>query len=334
MHLSAFFFKQGDEVAFDALAGAAARYASDPAFSQVAARLAADVAPGFMGVEQAALVADAIDALCHACASDTALGKALDGADGELAAALRGSSRLKGGVASIDSMDAAMRRAGAYSRITAETAKWRDLLARLETGEVPRRHLTMVTSRSFLDAYYGDMGGTCLSAKPELILRPGTIICRLWDEDERRIRGMCVFVYSAGPARSAGIGKFWYAFAFNPLRSLTRGMGSRELAILWLGFRAVAEELSARSGLPVLIPGLGQHGPSVPGAISNDGAFATLVANYELAAGSPVVYDASGFSVYYTKAVFTEAAVAIDPRHPESYRAKAELLKLGALRNP
>jgi hypothetical protein len=111
-------------------------------------------------------------------------------------------------------------------------------------------------------------------------------------------------------------------------------MGSRELAILWLGFRAVAEELSARSGLPVLIPGLGQHGPSVPGAISNDGAFATLVANYELAAGSPVVYDASGFSVYYTKAVFTEAAVAIDPRHPESYRAKAELLKLGALRNP
>ena len=332
MHMAAFFFKQGDTAAFDALAGAAARYASDQAFSRVAARLASDVAPGFMGVEQAALVADAIDALCHACAADASVGGALAGADGELAAALRGSSRLKGGVASTDSMDAALRRAGAYPRITAETAKWRDLLARLETGEAPRRHLTMVTSRSFVDAYYGDMGGICLSAKPELILRPGTMVCRLWDDDERRIRGMCLFVYSAGPARSAGIGKFWYAFAFNPLRSMTRGMGSRELAILWLGFRAVAEELSARSGLPVLIPGLGQHGPSVQGAVSNDGAFATLVANYELAAGSPIVTDASGFSIYYTKAVFAEAAVAIDPRRPGSYRARAELARLGALR--
>ena len=331
VHLAAYFWKPGDEAAFGALAGAAARYAEDPSFSEVAARLASDVAPGFMGVEQAALVADAVDALCAACAADEALLAALGKADGDLATALRGSSRLRGGTVSRESMDAALRRVAAYARATAETAKWRDLLVRLEKTEAPRKDFSLRTSRSFLDAYYGDMGGVCLSTKPELILRPGVLVARLWDVDEARIRGMCLFVFSPGPVRSAGIGKFWYAFAFNPLRSLLRGMGTKEMAALYLGFRALAEELSARSGLPVLVPGVGARGPSAHGVVSNDGAFETLAANYEIAAGSRLVADASGFSVYYTKAAFAEAVVAVDPRKPESYRAAAELRAMGAL---
>ncbi|PKL23191.1 MAG: hypothetical protein CVV47_15935 [Spirochaetae bacterium HGW-Spirochaetae-3] len=330
VHLAAYFFKPGTDAAFGALAGAAARYATDPSFSTVAARLASDVAPGFMGVEQAAVVADAVDALCAACAADKALAAALEKAEGDLSDALRGSSRIKGGAVSRESMDAALRRIAAYARVTAETAKWRDLLVRLETAKAPRKGFSLRTSRSFLDAYYGDMGGICLSAKPELILRPGVLVARLWDVDESRIRGMCLFVFSQGPARSAGIGKFWYAFAFNPLRSLLRGMGTKEIAALYLGFRALAEELSARSGLPVLVPGIGPRGPSSHGVVSNDGAFETLVANYEISAGSPRVSDASGFSIYYSKAAFTEAVVAIDPRRPESYRAVAELRAMGA----
>jgi hypothetical protein len=331
IHLAGHFFKPGDGPAFEAMAGAAVRYGKDPAFSSIVARLALDVAPGFMGVEQATLVADAVDALCAACASDESVIKSLGKASDELAAALRGSSRLKGGASSAESMDAALRRVTAYTRITAETAKWRDLLAKLSSERQDLRNFSMRTSRSFIDAYYGDMGGICLSANPELILRPGVIACRLWDEDEHRIRGMCLFVVSTGPARSAGIGKFWYAFAFNPLRSLMRGMGSRELATMYLGFRATAEELSRRSALPVLVPGIVPKGILTHGIVSNDGTFAALVANYELAAGSPHVADARGFDVYYPKSAFADALVIVDPKRAGSYRAQAELKKLRAL---
>ncbi|MBN2874249.1 MAG: hypothetical protein JXM71_04065 [Spirochaetales bacterium] len=334
VHLAAYFYKPGDDASLVALAGLVARYAADPTFSAIAARLATDVAPGFMGVEQAALVADAIDSLCAACAADGSIAAAINSAEGELATALRGSSRLKAGVASADSLDAALRRVSAYQRITAETAKWRDMLAKLETAKRPARSFTLRTSRTPLDAYYGDMGGICLSAMPELVLRPGVMVCRLWDDDEERIRGMCLFVYAAGPVRSAGIARFWYAFAFNPLRSLIRGMGSTELATLYLGFRTVAEEISRRSALPVLIPGLSERGIVVPGIVSNDGAFSSLVSNYERAAGSPYVNDASGFSVYYPRATFAEALIAVDPRKPESYRARGELEQLGAITRP
>jgi len=332
MHLAGHFFKPGDGPPFEAMAGAAVRYGKDGNFSSIVARLALDVAPGFMGVEQAALVADAVDALCAACAADDSVTKALGKAEGELASALRGSSRLRGGGPSAESMDAALRRVTAYARITAETAKWRDLLAKLSSDKPDQKHFTLRTSRGFLDAYYGDMGGICLSGFPELILRPGVIVCRLWDEDEHRIRGMCLFVLSTGPARSAGMGKFWYAFAFNPLRSLMRGIGSRELATLYLGFRASAEEISRRSALPVLVPGIGPKGILTHGMVSNDGTFATLVANYEQAAGSPHVADARGFDVYYPKAAFADALVIVDPKRPGSYRAQAELVKLKALR--
>jgi hypothetical protein len=285
-----------------------------------------------MGVEQASMVADAVDALCAACAADKAVTKALADAGDELAAALHGSSRVKGGAASAESMDAALRRVSAFARITAETAKWRDLLAKFSADKPDRRDFTLRTSRSFIDAYYGDMGGICLSGYPELILRPGVTVCRLWDEEEKRIRGMCLFVLSAGPVRSAGMGKFWYAFAFNPLRSLMRGMGSMELATLYLGFRASAEEVSRQSSLPVLVPGIGPKGMSTHGIVSNDGTFGTLVANYELAAGSPHVPDARGFELYYPKSSYANALVIIDPRQPGSYRARAELEKLKALR--
>jgi hypothetical protein len=206
------------------------------------------------------------------------------------------------------------------------------MLAKLSIGATEHRDFTLRTSRSFLDAYFGDMGGICLSGYPELILRPGVMACRLWDEAEKRIRGMCLFVLSTGPARSAGLGKFWYAFAFNPLRSLMRGMGSRELATLYLGFRALAEHISKESGLPVLVPGVGPKGILTHGIVSNDGTFSTLVANYELAAGSPHVRDAKGFSVYYPAPAFADSLVIIDPKRPDSYRARAELEKLKALR--
>jgi hypothetical protein len=332
IHLAGHFFKPGDKAAFDAMAGAAARYGKDPAFSSIAARLALDVAPGFMGVEQASMVADAVDALCSACAADKAVTKALADAGDELAGALRASSRVKGGAASAESMDAALRRVSVFARITAEAAKWRDLLAKFSADKPARRDFTLRTSRSFIDAYYGDMGGICLSGYPELILRPGVTVCRLWDEEEKRIRGMCLLVLSPGPVRSAGMGKFWYAFAFNPLRSLMRGMGSMELAALYLGFRAAAEEVSRQSGLPVLVPGIGPKGMVTHGIVSNDGTFGTLAANYELAAGSPNVPDARGFELYYPRSSYANALVIVDPRRPGSYRARAELEKLKALR--
>jgi len=111
-----------------------------------------------------------------------------------------------------------------------------------------------------------------------------------------------------------------------------RGMGSRELATLYLGFRAAAEEISKESGLPVLVPGVGPKGIITHGIVSNDGTFGTLVANYELAAGSPHVPDAKGFSLYYPLSAFADSLLIVDPKRPASYRARAELEKLKALR--
>ncbi len=323
VHACSHFAKQGDASCLAVLAGAAARYSESEAVARVIKRLRADVAPGFLGVEQCASLADAIDAILTAMAEDEALASSLDTDEKDFIFLLKKTGRMRSPKPSFDSLDTAFRKLAGYAKITGEAAKWRDMLSRLDHGKAVKRKFTIFGSRSSVDAYYGDMGGICLSAHPELIRRPGVIVGRLWDEQEQRIRGMCLFAYSQKGAPLSGIPKFWFAFAFNPLRSLMRGMGARELLALYLGYRTLAETLARKTKTPILLPG-----PATHGLVSNDVTFATLIKNYETAAGGKPVHDAEGFSIYYPPSAFAESMLIIDPAVPESFNAEKQLRTL------
>ncbi len=320
VHACSYFAKQGDEACLAVVTGAATRYSDNETVGRIVKRLRADAAPGFLGVEQCALLADAMDAILAAMAQDGPLLASLGTEERNFAFLVKKTGKLRSSKLTFDSLDTAFRKVAGYSKITGETAKWRDLLSKLDHAKMIKRKFTIYGSRSSVDAYYGDMGGICLSAHPELVNRPGVIVGRLWDEQEQRIRGMCLFVYSQKGAASAGIGKFWYAFAFNPLRSLMRGMGTRELLALYMGYRTLAETLARKTKMPILLAGPGTYG-----LISNDGAFATLIKNYETAAGAKPVHDADGFNIYYPPSAFAESLLIIDPAVPETFHAEKQL---------
>jgi hypothetical protein len=351
VHAAAYFHKSADHAALAVLSSAVQRYRNDPVLAALVARLSSAVAPGFMGVEQAAMLADTVNAICTAAADDPLLDRILAEATGPLQAVLVRTCRTRGTTRPAEAFDAALRRLAGYARLVAETAKWRDLLSKLASREArsgasgteartgdagtdtPQqkgadRHFRCYTSRSALDAYYGDMGGICLSTKPELILRPGVMIGRLWDCGEQRIRGMCVLALVVRQKPIPGEPpRFWFAFAFNPLRSLTRGLGTNQLLTIYLAFRALAEHIALRTTLPVMLPGIGSYG-----LVSNDQSFASLVVNYERNAGSSQIQlDPHGlFAIHYPRRAFADAMLIIDPGKPETLRATTELIRMGA----
>jgi hypothetical protein len=87
----------------------------------------------------------------------------------------------------LDALDAAAKKMTGYAGMQAERAKWQGTLNKMEQKDEKYFHsMQIYTSKTFMDSFYGDMGGICLSRYPEQILHPGFFVQRLTDNTEKQ----------------------------------------------------------------------------------------------------------------------------------------------------
>lgn len=335
---AAWFGEPGDELSMPVLQAALARYGESAVVKELLHQLVADISPAdiaisFLGVEQAGQLCDLLDALCVALASDTALLECMEAIrqeNGELLDCLQNSSPAESLPFSLVALDAAFRRLCEYGRICLELAKWRDLLGKLSQDQSPKRHLHVTLSRSPLDVLSPFMGGRNQAADDPAVAnflkRPGVLTGRIADEPSGALLGSCLFAYQQGGGNSGLPEKYWQFFAIEPSRVLLRSMGSRSFLAVYLAFRALAEGLAKKTGMPVVMPGNGQTL-----LLSRDPAFAAIVDSYERKTPAPPVHDTRGIGLYGVSQYGQTGLLVIDPRRPASFRAVRELKALGCL---
>jgi hypothetical protein len=215
---------------------------------------------------------------------------------------------------SLDALDAAAKKMTGYASMQAERAKWQDILEKMERKDEKYFHdMEIYTSKTFMDSYYGDMGGICLSAQPQQILKPGFFVQRLLDNTEKQIIGMSILYLSSGGFGSPLVmaKNFWQAFAFNPLASVLSHYSEKQQLYLYLQYRMNMEKIAWTTKLPVVLSGI-----DTPwGLISNNGYFGDMIRKYEYSKlTAKKVSNAKGLSVYYKESAFAVALVIIDPR--------------------
>ena len=217
-----------------------------------------------------------------------------------------------------DALDAAAKKITGYAALQEERAKWQSILDKLESKDKSYFHqMELYTSKTFMDSYYGDMGGICLSGHPEMVRRPGFFIQRLADKTDKEIIGMSIlFLSDQGfSERKIKTKHFWQVFAFNPLSSVLYRCNLEQQLYLYLQFRLNMEKLAWQTKLPVLITGI----DTSSGLISNSSSFGTLIHQYETSKRTArKVYDAKGLAVYYDEVEYAYALVIIDPRGYEN----------------
>jgi hypothetical protein len=236
----------------------------------------------------------------------------------------------------LDALDAAAKKFTDYAALEAERAKWQSILDKQENKSAEYFHqMEVYISKTFIDSYYGDMGGICLSEQPQQILQPRFFVQRLVDLTDQEIIGMSVLFlstqgFSDGPALTKN---FWQAFAFNPLQSVLDHYNTEQQLFLYLQFRHNMEKLAWQTKLPVVLSGIDTSW----GLISNNAAFGELIHRYETQKPTARrVHNAKGLSLYYKEKEFARALVIIDPRRHEqiadlstipTFYAHRELLK-------
>ena len=255
--------------------------------------------------------------------------------DKEIAAVLQGDTVLqeileqyiitKKKEVTLDALDAAAKKITAFASLQAERAKWQSILVSMEEKDSKYFHeMEIYASKTFMDSHYGDMGGICLSTQPQQILKTGFFVQRLADLTDRQIIGMSVIYLSARGFSTNEIEapNCWHAFAFNPLFSFLRNCTEEQALFLYLQFRLNLEKVARMTKIPVVLSGIESSG----GLISNSGYFDKLIRRYELSKTTANrVYNAKGFSVYYSQDEFAKALVIIDPRGYEDVEDLTEI---------
>jgi len=225
----------------------------------------------------------------------------------------------------LEALDAAAKKMIDYASMQAERAKWQGILDKLEQKDKKYFHnMEIYTSKTFIDSYYGDMGGICLSGFPSQILRPGFFVQRLADNTEGQIIGMSILYLSNGgyDTHKDRTKNFWHAFAFNPLSSVLKHYSQEQQLFLYLQFRLNMEKTALMTKLPVVLSGI----ETSHGLISNNGYFGNMIREYEHSKSTAIrTYNAKGLSIYYNEDAYANALVIIDPRGYEQVAEAAEI---------
>jgi len=215
-----------------------------------------------------------------------------------------------------DALDAAARKVTSYAALQSERAKWQSTLDKLEHKD-PKyfHHFNLYVSKTSVDAYYGDMGGICLSNHPQAITNGGFYIQRLADQTDKEIVGMSIMYLSQdGFGSPKPAKKFWQAFAFNPLHSFLQHCNEEQQLYLYLQYRLNMEKLAWSLKIPVVISGIDAGW----GLISNDSSFGNILHNYELSKATAKRVTAKGIAIYYDEKRYANALLIIDPRGYEN----------------
>jgi hypothetical protein len=289
-----------------------------------------DIAVEMLTFRQFNYIINTIDTLVHTFLSDEKLHRLVGSATdktGRFREVLRPFIITRKKEFDIESADAAIKKLLSYAKLTAERAKWQNLVEAInKKGSKYFKRYCLYTSKSFMDSYYGDMGGICLSSKPDAITWNSFFNVRLVSETENEIVGIALLFGSVNGLDSyrRNCGLYWHAFAINPLHSLLSRMSTRQQLILYLNYRKLFEEVSAVTGRIVVLSGVSSYG-----ILSNDSSFRDLFLSYEKRYRPVRVHDACGLELYYNEKQFADAFVIIDPEKPETFRAEMDLKKMG-----
>ncbi len=304
----------------------ARRYIADPAVSSRIGFLREDTAVEFLGIDQLSYIINTMETIIALFLNDEAVNEfvARDDDDAlETKRVLAPFIITRNGECTLEAVDAALRRLFSYNRITRERARWQGLREAADRSTAIKTSPFVIrSSKSMMDSYYGDMGGICLSLRPDVIRSHGFLVFRLMSVTEREILGMCLASESASGIHSydPSVRKFWHAFSFNPLSSLLMHLGLDSQLYLYLQFRKALEDLALASGNPVVLSGVATHG-----LVSNDEGFRGLVVAYEAKKKPVRVRDAMGLELYYGEHMFADALVMIDPRKRETLAADRDM---------
>jgi len=299
------------------------RYASDATLQGRLNVLRSDVAVDLIHLRQLEMLVETIDGLARLVSVDTELEKTINSNETRrenLEELLAPFIIVRSKKLSMEAIDAALRRVTGFARLTAERARWQELLDLLEKKDTkffePYR---LYASRTIMDAYYGDMGSICLSGIPEAIKDPSLQVIRLTSGSERKIKGIALMYRSQSGLSSymQKRGAFWHAFAFNPIPSLLHHLTKRQQLYLYLNYRRIIEDVSHNTMLPVVVSGIHTWG-----IVSNDNSFSELILSVEKRFNAIEVDDAVGLSLFYSETSYKEAMVIVDPGRPETFLAE------------
>ena len=228
---------------------------------------------------------------------------------------------------SSESLDAAFNKLSASGKLNAERSKWQDILENTEKRiKEKKSSFKLLLSKTSIDAYYGDMGGICLSNYPAEIKKEGFYVVRLISKDEDLIVGISLAVLANAGIPSLGIKSYWGVFAFNPLSSLLSSFSYRNQLYFYLQYRKVLEQLSTKTALPIVIVGVDSHG-----IVSNNSSFKDLILRYEERKKKPAqkILDANGISLYYDEANYKKGLLIIDPSDKLTFTADSSIQVYG-----
>jgi len=303
--------KTGDEFTRELAGYMVRRYGSDPSIADRLFYLREDVPIELLTFEQAGWIINTVEALARHLNNDVnrILEKYSDREEEILEVTapflVTRSKRLD-----VDALDAAFRYMFSYNKMTGLLAQWQEIIEENNLQEKSRLDFSIFTSRTPLDAYFGDMGGICLSAHPEFSQQPGFINCRLVSHQDRAIVGMALlylspFTLHDYDPNSRG---FWHAFAINPLSSLLNSLTKKNQLAIYLHFRTLFEKVAVQSGYPVVLSGL-----TTMGIVSNNDYLAGKIIALEKDWGAFETLHAVGLDVYYDESDFAHGLVIIDP---------------------
>ncbi len=206
----------------------------------------------------------------------------------------------------LDSLEAGLKKITAYNKLIKVRSNWQSIYDSINTKKTRYyNNYKLYTSKCFIDSYYGDMGGICLSGYPELVKNPAFHNIRLINSDDKQIIGMAILFISRGGIKSQGIKDFIYFFAINPLHSVLVNLSTEKQFLLYMEFRKIAQEFSRKLKIPIVIPGVSSYG-----VISNNKSFNDLILDYEKdTMKSKRVFDAKGLSLYYDENAYSDGLV-------------------------
>lgn len=225
-----------------------------------------------------------------------------------------------------EALDAAYNRVSGLDRLRKERSFWiREIEKRGSGEDIKQRPFVWYSSKSFMDAYYGDMGGVCLSSRPQAIRSTSLQPMRLVDPKKASIEGAALLYRNRTLCRSTGDREYWFLFAMNPLKSVMDHLGYENQLRIYLNLRLAAEQLAVDSGLPVYLPGI-----RTPGLLSNNRVFAELILKFEMKMRPKSVVDAYGLSLYFAEEEFAVAVKIIDPDQTHTLFAESALAQLNS----
>lgn len=316
--IAGYYGRKADELRASVLAEVLRWVSSDPVERERLKYLYEDIDAEAITIQQTEYLVTALTDISERIPGDPEVSAWLEEPD-EIATVLAPLALTKQKKVTPEALDAAFRAIVNLSTLAKELARWRELLEE-ETAANPAANeeegnagsiahhknprYALFISRTAVDAYFGDMGGTCLSNSPHHVRNNGFLNVRLGDVNRGEIVGMAAFQFVPNRVPSLEKTGFWFSFAFNPLRTVTSGLTESQLSRLYEQFRRVMAHIHTVTGKPILIPGIAAYG-----VVSNDTSFAHLIIEYEKARGGRFVTDAYGFALQYQESVYAQALV-------------------------